>query len=112
MRRDYPTRHTSNRVPRSSSYLCCQAGGRFSTNAAVPSTRSALPNTTPNASCSKRSPASSFIVNAALRAAFTMNEDAGLRFEQEAFGVVFGSADRVEGTAAFVEKRPPAWQHK
>src|SRR6266852_3560965 len=49
---------------------------------------------------------------AALRAAFTMNEDAGLRFEQEAFGVVFGSADRVEGTAAFVEKRPPAWQHK
>ena len=49
---------------------------------------------------------------AALRAAFTMNEDAGLRFEQEAFGVVFGSADRVEGTAAFVEKRTPAWQHK
>ncbi len=49
---------------------------------------------------------------AALRAAFTMSEDAGLRFEQEAFGVVFGSADRVEGTAAFVEKRTPAWQHK
>jgi enoyl-CoA hydratase/carnithine racemase len=49
---------------------------------------------------------------AALRAAFTMNEDAGLRFEQEAFGVVFGSLDRVEGTAAFVEKRPPKWQHK
>jgi enoyl-CoA hydratase len=49
---------------------------------------------------------------AALRAAFTMNEDAGLRFEQEAFGVAFGSSDRVEGTAAFVEKRPPKWQHK
>jgi enoyl-CoA hydratase/carnithine racemase len=49
---------------------------------------------------------------AALRAAFTMEEDAGLRFEQEAFGVVFGSADRVEGTTAFVEKRPPNWQHK
>ena len=49
---------------------------------------------------------------AALRAAFTMNEDAALRFEQEAFGVVFGSSDRVEGTAAFVEKRPPKWQHK
>src|SRR5579862_1820429 len=44
---------------------------------------------------------------AALRAAFTMHEDAGLRFEQEAFGVTFGSADRVEGTSAFVEKRPP-----
>src|ERR1039458_3581354 len=49
---------------------------------------------------------------AALRAASTMEEDAGLRFEQEAFGVVFGSADRIEGTSAFVEKRPPNWQHK
>ena len=49
---------------------------------------------------------------AALRAAFTMNEDAGLRFEQEAFGVAFGSIDRVEGTAAFVEKRAPKWEHK
>ncbi len=49
---------------------------------------------------------------AALRAAFTMEQDAGLRFEQEAFGVVFGSADRAEGTSAFVEKRAPNWQHK
>jgi enoyl-CoA hydratase/carnithine racemase len=49
---------------------------------------------------------------AALRAASTMEQDAGLRFEQEAFGVTFGSADRVEGTTAFVEKRPPKWQHK
>lgn len=49
---------------------------------------------------------------AALRAAFTMEEDAGLRFEQQAFGVVFSSEDRVEGTAAFVEKRPPKWHHK
>src|SRR5579862_1411954 len=48
---------------------------------------------------------------AALRASFTMEEDAGLRFEQEAFGVTFGSADRIEGTTAFVEKRPPKWQH-
>ena len=49
---------------------------------------------------------------AALRAAFTMEEDSGLRFEQEAFGVTFASADRVEGTTAFIEKRPPKWQHK
>jgi len=49
---------------------------------------------------------------AALRAAATAEEDAGLRFEQEAFGVAFASADRVEGTKAFLEKRPPKWQGK
>jgi enoyl-CoA hydratase len=49
---------------------------------------------------------------AALRAAFTMEEDAGLRFEQSAFGLAFASADRVEGTTAFVEKREPKWRHK
>ena len=48
----------------------------------------------------------------ALRASFTMNEDAGLRYEQEAFAVAFSSADRVEGTKAFVEKRLPSWRHK
>jgi enoyl-CoA hydratase len=49
---------------------------------------------------------------AALRASFTMNEDAGLRFEQSAFGLLFASADRLEGTRAFVEKREPKWQHR
>jgi len=49
---------------------------------------------------------------AALRASFTMEEDAGLRFEQEAFGLTFASEDRVEGTRAFVQKRDPKWQHK
>lgn len=49
---------------------------------------------------------------AALRAAITMEEDAGLRFEQQAFGVVFASGDRVEGTKAFVEKRAPQWRHR
>ncbi len=47
---------------------------------------------------------------AALRASFTMEEDAGLRFEQEAFGVAFAGADRVEGARAFLEKRTPKWQ--
>ncbi len=47
---------------------------------------------------------------AALIAAATMTEDAGLKLEQQAFGVCFGSADRVEGTKAFVEKRDPKWQ--
>ena len=49
---------------------------------------------------------------AALRASFTMEEDAGLRFEQEAFGLAFASEDRVEGTRAFTQKRDPKWQHK
>lgn len=48
----------------------------------------------------------------ALRASFTMPEDAGLRYEQEAFAVTFSSADRIEGTKAFVEKRQPSWHHK
>jgi len=49
---------------------------------------------------------------AALIAAATMTEDAGLKYEQQAFGVAFSSADRVEGTRAFIEKREPKWQGK
>jgi enoyl-CoA hydratase len=33
----------------------------------------------------------------------------GLRYEVEAFGVTFSSADRVEGLRAFLEKRKPEW---
>jgi len=49
---------------------------------------------------------------AALVAAATMTEDAGLKYEQQAFGVTFSSADRVEGTKAFVKKRDHKWQGK
>jgi len=49
---------------------------------------------------------------AALRAAATMEEDAGLRFEQNTFGGLFGSADKSEGMKAFLEKREAKWQHK
>lgn len=48
----------------------------------------------------------------ALHAAATMEEDDGLSFEQQAFGVAFGSQDRVEGARAFLQKREPKWQHK
>jgi len=41
-----------------------------------------------------------------------MEEDAGLRFEQNTFGSLFGSADKSEGMKAFLEKREAKWQHK
>ena len=44
--------------------------------------------------------------------AATMEEDAGLRFGQNAFGSLFASADKSEGMKAFLEKREPKWQHK
>jgi enoyl-CoA hydratase len=49
---------------------------------------------------------------AALRASFTMTESAGLLYEQAAFGLSFASADKAEGTKAFVEKRDPKWSHR
>jgi enoyl-CoA hydratase len=49
---------------------------------------------------------------AALRASFTMSETEGLLYEQSAFAVSFGSADKAEGTKAFVEKRDPKWSHR
>jgi enoyl-CoA hydratase len=49
---------------------------------------------------------------AALRAAATMEEDAGLRFEQNVFGALFGSEDQAEGMKAFLEKREPQWRHR
>jgi enoyl-CoA hydratase len=60
----------------------------------------------------EKSPLTVREAKAALVAAATMTEDAGLKLEQQAFGVCFGSADRVEGTTAFVEKRDPKWQGK
>jgi enoyl-CoA hydratase len=48
----------------------------------------------------------------ALRAAATMEEEGGLRFEQQAFSLTFASEDRVEGTNAFLQKRQPQWRHK
>jgi enoyl-CoA hydratase/carnithine racemase len=64
------------------------------------------------AKIAEKSPLTLREAKAALIAAATMTEDAGLKLEQQAFGVCFGSADRVEGTKAFVEKRDPKWQGK
>jgi enoyl-CoA hydratase len=43
-------------------------------------------------------------------AAFATDLDTGLALERRAFGLLVGSADGREGTAAFLEKRPPRWQ--
>jgi enoyl-CoA hydratase len=45
----------------------------------------------------------------ATRAAAEALRAPGLRYEVEAFGVTFASADRVEGLRAFLEKRKPGW---
>ena len=49
---------------------------------------------------------------AALRASYTMAESEGLAYEQSAFGLTFASADKAEGTKAFIEKRDPKWSHR
>ena len=49
---------------------------------------------------------------AALRASYTMTESEGLLYEQSAFGLTFASADKAEGTKAFIEKRDPKWSHR
>jgi len=41
-----------------------------------------------------------------------MTESEGLLYEQSAFGLTFASADKAEGTKAFVEKRDPKWEHR
>jgi len=36
----------------------------------------------------------------------------GVRFERRVFHATFATADRSEGMAAFIEKRPPAFRNR
>lgn len=48
----------------------------------------------------------------AVNAAFETPLDSGIRFERRIFHSLFALKDQKEGMAAFIEKRPPVFQHR
>lgn len=62
------------------------------------------------AEIAKQGPAAVSLCLAAVREGMQMPLDQALEHEAALFGVVFGTADMREGTQAFMEKRPPAFQ--
>jgi enoyl-CoA hydratase len=57
-----------------------------------------------------KSPVALRMAKAAVRAAAEMPLAAGLAYETELFVTCFGSEDKAEGVAAFLEKRPAAFR--
>lgn len=57
-----------------------------------------------------RSPVALAIAKRALRAAYEMPLSAGLAHERDLFALAFSTEDKIEGVAAFLEKRPPRWK--
>jgi enoyl-CoA hydratase len=61
-------------------------------------------------SMAAHSPVALRLAKAGIRAASEMPLEAGLAFERELFITAFGSADKTEGVAAFLEKRAPSFK--
>ena len=59
-----------------------------------------------------RSPIALRIAKEAVNHAFELPLAEGIHLERRLFNMLFATADQKEGMAAFVEKRPPAWQGK
>jgi enoyl-CoA hydratase/carnithine racemase len=50
------------------------------------------------------------VAKEALRASERLAIEEGLTYERDLFCLCFSSADKEEGVAAFLEKRPARWQ--
>jgi enoyl-CoA hydratase len=55
----------------------------------------------------ERGPLATRLAKAAVNASYQLPLDAGLRYESALQGITFESADKIEGTTAFLEKRKP-----
>lgn len=63
-------------------------------------------------SIAEQSPVAARLAKEAVRAALELPLAAGLAHERELFITAFGSEDKAEGVAAFLEKRAPDWKGK
>jgi enoyl-CoA hydratase len=60
----------------------------------------------------ERGPLAVRLAKAAVNAAARLPLDEGLRYESALQGLAFESEDKIEGTTAFLEKRPPRFRGK
>lgn len=60
----------------------------------------------------ERAPVAVRLAKEAINRAFEISLNEGLLTERRLFAMLFATEDQKEGMAAFIEKRPPAWQGK
>ncbi len=58
----------------------------------------------------EKSPVTLAIAKRAIRAAYELPLSAGLEQERDLFALAFATEDKIEGVAAFLEKRKPEWR--